>query len=100
MNDRFSMYLEKLPLSKRVVKDYISRCRKVEKYEGDLDIHFKHDKGQSLIRKLTYTKDDEQKCREPLHSIPFEGKKGYKTIYDGTASLRSAVKTYFEFKMR
>jgi len=53
MNNQFSMYLEKLPLSQRVVKDYISRCRKVEKYEGDLDIHFKHNKGQSLIRKLT-----------------------------------------------
>ena len=47
MNDRFSIYLEKLPLSKKVVKDYISRCRKVEKYEGDLDIHFKRDKGKT-----------------------------------------------------
>ncbi len=94
----FFLYLEKCSLSTKVVGDYISRRKRVEKHEGNLDIHFKHDRGQSLIHKLTYTKEDEQNCCEPLHSIPFKGKKGYKTIYEGTASLRKAVNAYFEFK--
>lgn len=97
MDEQFSLYLER-SLSTNVVGDYISRCKRVERHEGNLDIHFKHDRGQSLIRKLTYTKEDEQNCREPLHSIIFKGKKGYKSIYEGTASLRKAVNEYFKFK--
>ena len=95
---KFRIYLEKKNLSFRVVGDYISRCKRVERYEGDLDSNFIKDGGANIIRKLTYTKEDEKMCRQPIHSIEFKGSKGFTTIFDGTHSLRNAVESYFEFK--
>ena len=94
----FQIYLNTCNLTSRVIGDYISRSKRVEKHEGNLDLYFKTDGGASLIRKLTYSKEDEKSCRAPLHSIKFTGTKGYKTIYDGTASLKNAIEAYFEFK--
>lgn len=95
---KFRIFLEKQKLSFKVVGDYISRCKRVEKHEGDLDSHFIKDGGATLQRKLTYTKEDEKMCIQPMHSINFKGSKGFTTIYEGTHSLRKAVESYFEFK--
>lgn len=94
----FRTYLQGKKLSIRVVGDYISRCKKVEECEGDLDSHLNCDGGSNLLRKLTYSKKDAELSREPLHSIYIKGTKGYLSIYAGTQSYRSAVRSYFEFK--
>ena len=93
----FKSYLDNCDLSLRVKGDYLSRCKRVEKYEGDLDQHFLKNRGSNLLDKLTYTKEDQQKELEPAHSIKITGTKGYESIYNGTASLRNAVSVYFEY---
>jgi len=75
----------------------LTNCRKIEEHEGNLDDHFTKDKGASLIRKLTYTKDDELNKREKKHNIPIKGSKK-DSIYNGTATLKQAVRLYFDFK--
>lgn len=81
----------------RVISDCVSRCRRVQKYEGDLCGHFQKDKGRLLLDRLTYSLEDVQKSIEAAHSIPITGSKGYKSIYDGTQSLYHAVHKYFDF---
>lgn len=73
----------------------LSNCLRVEQFEGDLDIHFSNDNGVSLLRKLSYSKDDERNSRSAKHEIPIEG-----NIYNGTATLKQAVNLYFKFKAR
>ncbi len=71
----------------------LSNCRRVEQYEGDLDDHFSRDRGESLLRKLSYSKDDQHNNRTAKHNIPIDG-----NIYNGTATLKQAVNLYFKFK--
>ena len=79
-------------LQKRPRGDALSRCRRVEKYEGDLDIHFKKDNMQCLLESFTYTRADQEAGVSPQHTIPIDG-----NILNGTASLRNAVKLYLQF---
>lgn len=95
--DKFKEYLKGLFDNSRVISDCVSRCKRVIKYEGDLDMHFNNDKGKLLLDKLTYSKIDAEQCKNPKHSIPIGGSKGYYSIYEGTNSLSSAVKRYFDF---
>ncbi len=80
------------PLQKRPRSDAISRCKRVEKYEGNLDAHFEKDKMFSLLEKLTYSRADEMAGITPLHAVRIKG-----NIHNGTASLRSAIKLYQKF---
>lgn len=95
--DIFRAYLNEVFDNDRVVSDCISRCRRVNKYEGDLDSHYNNDRGRALLDKLTYSKTDAEQCKNPKHSISIKGSKGYYSIYEGTNSLFSAVKRYFDF---
>ena len=69
-----------------------SNCRRVEVYEGDLDEHFRNDRMQSLLNRLQYSKRDEIAKAAARHKIPING-----SCFNGTATLRSAVKLYAEF---
>ena len=73
-------------LQKRPIQDYVSRCKRVEGYEGDLDRHFNKDKCRDLLQRLSYPHD---------HKIPIDG-----DIRNGSSSLKSAVKLYAEFRQR
>lgn len=95
--DAFRRYLERVLSSGRLVRDCISRCRRVEQSEGSLYLHYTNDKGRSLLERLSYSKDDADQGLEPRHSIIFEGNRGYLSIYEGTSSLKNAVQHYFEF---
>lgn len=95
--DIFRAYLNEIFNNDRVISDCISRCRRVIRYEGDLDVHFNNDKGNILLEKLTYSRIDAEECKNPKHTIPIKGSKGYYSIYEGTNSLFSAVKRYFDF---
>jgi len=63
-----------------------SRCKRVERYEGDLDSHFAQDEMQSILQALTYSRADKSSGISPQHTVPIEG-----DVVNGTASLRSAV---------
>lgn len=95
--DLFRAYLNDVLDNDRVIGDCISRCRRVIKYEGDLDTHFDNDRGRILLWRLAYSRTDAEQCKSPNHSIPIKGSKGYNSIYEGTNSLYSAVKKYFDF---
>ena len=75
----------------RPIGDAISRCRRVEHHlQCDLDDLYDNNRLVSLLEHLVYTPSG--KCR---HCIPF--RKGADPS-KGTASLRSAVKRYQEFR--
>jgi hypothetical protein len=46
---------------------------------------------------MNYTMKEAYQEIKPNHSIEFRGKKGFKSIYEGTHSLNTAVKQYFEY---
>jgi hypothetical protein len=93
----FKAFLFKKFENGRVISDCISRCKRVQRHEGNLVDHYISDLGKSLLDKLNYSLQDVNKKKEPKHSISFQGNKGYKTIYEGTKSLESAVNHYFVF---
>lgn len=93
----FRSYMERQAVRKKHVQNSVSRCRKVNHWEGNLYQHYANDQGRSLLERLTYTKEDVERCLEPRHSLPIEGKKGYISIYEGTVSLKQAVMHYFDF---
>lgn len=98
--EEFKRFLTGTYDNPRVISDCLSRCRRVQKYEGDLWGHFQTDKGRLLIGRLTYTLADVKNCVNPIHSIPIQGSNGFKSTYDGTQSLSHAISKYFEFLSR
>lgn len=81
-------------LKESTANSRLSNCSRVEQYEGDLDIHFERDQICMLLNKLTYSKEDQRQNHSQRHSIPIAG-----NIYNGTATLRSAVILYKDFKL-
>lgn len=75
------------------INSRVSNCKTVEGCEGDLDEHFDQDRLRGLVEKLTYSKADERQNRPARHQIPING-----NVYTGTATLRSAVSLYKQFR--
>ena len=63
----------------------VSNCRRVERFEGDLDDHYDADGLKGLLDRLN--------PGEPRHRIPIDG-----DASDGTATLKSAVRLYRDFR--
>ena len=83
---RFKVWLGvERELNARTVGSRISNCRRVEHYEGDLDAHYDADGLAGLMDRLN--------PRGPEHRIPING-----NIYNGTATLKSAVSLYRDFR--
>ena len=74
----------------RSIVDAVSRCRRVEGHYGDLDALYGKDRLVSLLEYLVCLPSGKAR-----HGIPF--RKGANPS-NGTASLRSAVKRYQEFR--
>ena len=74
-------------------KAVISRLKRIQRYEGNLDAQFKSDTLDGLIKPFEYSKDDFHRGRDPRHLVPIDGD-GYK----GTASYQSALRRYLEFR--
>ena len=72
-------------LNAGTVGSRISNCRRVERHEGDLDVHYDFDELDGLLQRL--------KPGEPEHGIPIAG-----DVYNGTATLKNAVSLYFDFR--
>jgi hypothetical protein len=62
-----------LKLDIRTIGSRISNCRTVERYEGDLDLHFDQDRLRGLLDRRKYSTVDERANRPTLHSIPIDG---------------------------
>ncbi len=90
----FRRYLEDVcSLAKRAVTARVSNCRRVERFEDDLDVHFKEDGMVSLMRRLTYSTEDANQNRPTRHKIPIAG-----NVLNGTATLRQAAGLYQKFR--
>ena len=63
----------------------ISNCRRVERHEGDLDSFYDSDELDGLLQRLN--------PGEPEHGIPIAG-----DMYNGTATLKTAVSLYRDFR--
>ncbi len=72
-------------LSTGTVGSRISNCRRVEHYEGDLDALYDADRLTSLMDRLN--------PKRPEHKVPING-----NAYNGTATLKSAVGLYRDFR--
>ena len=79
-------------MARRTPSSRISNCKTVERFEGELDAHFRTDKLQDLLRRLAYSRENEQRGLAPAHSIPING-----NIRNGTNTYRSAVNLYRNF---
>ena len=93
-DDFYQWLLKKYKGEKGVSSSRKANCNTVEKYEKiDLDNEFEKDSCVSIIKKLTYTKDDAQHSGELKHKIPINGNK-----YNGTQTYKQAVNLYIQFK--
>lgn len=72
-------------LSAGTVRSRISNCKRVEHYEGDLDAHHDADGLAGLMDRLN--------AKRPEHKVPING-----NISNGTATLKSAVGLYRDFR--
>lgn len=94
----FKNYLFSLGLGEGAVKSTISRAARIKKHEGSLDEHFSKDELYELIERLNYSQEDKTSGLQPRHKVPINGKKGFQSIYDGTASLKDAAIKYRDFR--
>src|SRR5437870_1169360 len=97
MRPEFQQWLRQCPtISLAPERDALARCRRVEKFEGDLDQHFATDQMATLLARLKYSREDERSGLPPRHSITFsEGA----NIKEGTDSLAlaAAIRLYLRF---
>ena len=70
----------------RSISDAVSRCHRVERFEGDLDAHYDADGLAGLMDRLNPKRPEE-------HRVRIDG-----NIYKGTATLKSAVVLYRDFR--
>lgn len=70
-----------------------SNCLRIEKFYGDLDKVYYLDRCTSLLEQLNFTTTDKKLGAKPKHKIPIDG-----DIYNGTHTLKAALKLYIEFK--
>jgi len=84
--ERFKAWLVvERELNAGTIGSRISNCKRVEHYEGDLDTHYDADGLVGLMDRLN--------PRRPEHKIPING-----NVYNGTATLKSAVGLYRGFR--
>ncbi len=80
-------------LQKNTAISRVNNCVRVCQFEGDLDMHYDRDQCRELLLRLTYTTRDASNHNAPRHSIPING-----DIYNGTATFKSAVNRYVDFR--
>ena len=91
--EEFQVWLSKVKgLQASTVGSRVSNCERIEAHEGDLDTLFEQDRFSSLFNRLAYSKEDQRGHQPPRHAVPIDG-----DIYNGTATLRSAARLYYEF---
>lgn len=93
--DAFRTWLYQTDLGSRPISDAISRCKRVcNALDIDLDTEYQKDGGVSLLNLLQYTIDDVKSEKPYPQGLHF---KAGSDIKNGMASLKNAVKRYFDF---
>ena len=91
---RFEKWLNTVKeLDARTIGSRIRNCKRVERFEGDLQSQFDTDGLSSLMERLTYSTEDARCRREPKHSVPING-----DVRTGTATLKAAVGLYRDYR--
>ena len=90
--EEFRRWLEHKGYDARTINSRIGTCETVCRCEGDIDDHYDEDECRDLLRRFTYTTEDEHNGRPTRHSIPINGKKR-----TGTSTLKSALNLYIKF---
>lgn len=75
------------------ISSRVSNCGTIEKYYGDLDVIYQENQFSELLKDLEYTTEDERNNAPARHKIAIDG-----DLRKGTASLKSALNLYKEFK--
>ena len=92
--DEFARYLREVRgQGESTVGTFLSRCVRLEKWEGDLDVHFGRDGMKDLIDRLTYSAEDERQGLQPRHDVPIRGDR--RKI---SAALKTAASAYRDFR--
>lgn len=91
--EEFRRWLERKGYDARTINSRIGNCETVCRCEGDIDNHYDEDECNDLLRRLTYTTEDERNRRPTRHSIPINGNKR-----TGTSTLKSALNLYIKFR--
>ncbi len=72
----------------------LHRSMRVEKYYGDLEKHYRHDRLKSVVQTLVYSSEDERRQRPNPSKIPLDRSAN---IRNNLASYRDAVNRYARF---
>ena len=86
--------LDTKDLSPNTTSSCLSNCRRLEAYEGDLDVHFARDRLAGLIERLAYSTADERNNAPARHCVPLP------KLRTGSATLKSAATRYKKFRER
>lgn len=90
----FKTWLEKRGYGDGTIKSRYSNCERIESELGiNLDDEFKADEMQRLLGLFEYSRDDVRRGLNPRHGMYIDG-----DAYNGTATLRSALNLYYQFK--
>ncbi len=91
LRDNFKEWLVAKRYGKNVISSILARITRVNQ-SYDLDKYYSNGGKEELIEFFTYTKKDEHDGLEPIATINIDG-----SYYNGLASLKRAIKLYFEF---
>ena len=92
--ESFSLYLRDVAGQRlSTVRSRVSNCKRVEKFEGDLDTHFDADGCHDLLDRLTYSSHDQQFGAPQRHQVPIQG-----DVRNGSATLKQAVALYVNYR--
>ena len=101
MHEGFREWLIEGGVSPRASGDYISRLRSLERYYGDIDIHYEKDGCASLLAEFEYSKDDMRSEHEAKHRIPIDQrsrKDRFRSIHEGTNTYASVIRKYIIYR--
>jgi len=80
------------PLDRTTRQSRTSAVGRLERAFGDLDGHWKKDRGATVLRELRYSRADGAHGRSPPAGVRIDG-----DVYNGIATLRRSAVLYFEF---
>ena len=93
--ENFEIWLRSIHLTAKgahmqdgAISTRVANCKRVEKYEGNLDVHLATDSAAQLLERLNFS----AKEKVPKHRIPIDG-----NLYKGSATLKTAVNLYKQF---
>lgn len=92
MRPEYPRWLIEQKYKPQVQSARISELNRIENAYGDIDKNIADGKYQEIMDSLKYTKEDERKSKPHPPKIIING-----DLYDGLASLRSALRLYCKF---